>query len=83
MADNNAASNTSSEPVSEASEARVIRHVDDGADRSVSSREHIRSQLSSDIEEFLAQGGTIQTVDPNITADPPRKPSSSYGSRPI
>ncbi len=69
--------------VSEVSEAKVIRHIDDGSDRSVSSREHIRSQLSADIEAFLSKGGSIQTVDPNITADPPRKPSSSYGSRPI
>lgn len=64
-------------------EARVIRHVDDGNDRSVSSREHIREQLSSDIEAFLSQGGAIKMVDPNVTADPPKKPASNYGSRPI
>ena len=64
-------------------EAKVIRHIDDGSDRSVTSRAHIRSQLTDDVEAFLAQGGSITVVDPNITADPPKKPSSSYGSRPI
>lgn len=68
---------------SETNEAKVIRHIDDGSDRSLSSRNVIRNQLSDDVEAFLAGGGAIKTVDPNITADPPKKPSSSYGSRPI
>ena len=67
----------------ETNEAKVIRHIDDGSDRSVSSRAHVRNQLEDDIEAFLAKGGAIQRVDPHITADPPKKPSSSYGSRPI
>lgn len=47
------------------------------------SRRRIRSQMDDDIQAFLAQGGAIRAIAPNVTADPPKKPSSSYGSRPI
>jgi len=57
---------------------------DDGADdRSISSRERLRGQLSTDVEEFLARGGKIEQVEPHVTADPPKKPDNNYGSRPI
>lgn len=46
-------------------------------------REGIRQQLSSDIEAFLKNGGTVQRVDNNVRADPPKKPSMNYGSAPI
>lgn len=52
-------------------------------ERSITSRERARSRLSSDVEEFLARGGAIDKVDPEVTADPPRKPQPKYGSRPI
>lgn len=52
-------------------------------DRSISSRNRYRSQLDDDIASFLASGGEIKRVERNITADPPQKPTSSYGSRPI
>ncbi|AMX01317.1 hypothetical protein [Microbulbifer thermotolerans] len=52
-------------------------------ERSVTSRERARSQLNTDIEEFLARGGAINEIDPDVTADPPRKPQPKYGSRPI
>lgn len=52
-------------------------------ERSITSRQRVRSRLNSEIEEFLAQGGAINEVDPEITADPPRKPQPKYGSRPI
>ncbi|WP_250460284.1 hypothetical protein [Microbulbifer litoralis] len=52
-------------------------------ERSITSRQRARSQLSSDVEEFLARGGAISEVDPEVTADPPRKPQPKYGSRPI
>jgi hypothetical protein len=35
------------------------------------------------MEEFLARGGQVQEVEPNVVADPPKKPDSKYGSRPI
>ena len=52
-------------------------------DRTVTSRANIRTELSDQITEFLAKGGTINQIDPNVMADPPRKPQSNYGSRPI
>lgn len=51
--------------------------------RTIASRARLRSQMDSDIEKFLSQGGTISEIEPNVTADPPTKPVSSYGSRPI
>lgn len=57
---------------------------DDSADgRTVASRQRLRDQLTSDVEAFLAKGGKIDVVDPNTTADPPRRPESNYGQRPI
>ncbi|TQV70764.1 hypothetical protein FKG94_20780 [Exilibacterium tricleocarpae] len=57
---------------------------DDHAEgRSVSSRDRLRGQLQDEVEKFLSQGGKIDRVDPHVTADPPKKPNSSYGSRPI
>ena len=35
------------------------------------------------MEEFLARGGAVQEIEPNVVADPPKKPDSKYGSRPI
>lgn len=52
-------------------------------ERTVSSRQGLRDEMSRQIEEFLARGGQIKEIDPNVTADPPRKPESEYGSRPI
>ena len=46
-------------------------------------RENVRQQLSTDIEEFLKQGGSVKRVDNNVRADPPKKPSMNYGSAPI
>lgn len=51
--------------------------------RTLSSRNRIRSSLDEDIEAFLARGGAIDTVDPKVSGDPPQKPVSNYGSRPI
>ena len=52
-------------------------------DRTVTSRANIRTELGDQIAEFLAKGGAINQIDPNVMADPPRKPQSNYGSRPI
>ena len=51
--------------------------------RTVSSKEQIRSKLNDDVEEFLKQGGAIEQVSTGVTNDPPRKPQSNYGRRPI
>jgi hypothetical protein len=52
-------------------------------DFSIASRQKIRDELDAQIAEFLARGGQINEVDPNVTADPPKKPTSDYGGRPI
>ena len=51
--------------------------------RTIASRERVRTQLDCEIEAFLSQGGKIDNVAPNVMGDPPRKPESNYGSRPI
>lgn len=56
---------------------------EDGRDRTVSSREAERRRLEEDMKRFLSQGGKITQVDPNVRMDPPKKPESNYGSRPI
>ncbi len=53
------------------------------ADYNLSMKEQERLRLQNQIEEFLAGGGKIDEIEANITADPPQKPSSNYGSRPI
>ncbi|MGH1471954.1 MAG: hypothetical protein ACRBCS_12215 [Cellvibrionaceae bacterium] len=52
-------------------------------DRTVTSRARIRQELTDQMEAFLATGGQIANVANGITADPPKKPTSNYGSRPI
>lgn len=42
-----------------------------------------RDELSKQVEAFLASGGQINYVEPNVLADPPKKPTSNYGSQPI
>lgn len=62
----------------------AAKDKDDGADaRTVAGRQKVREKLAKDVEAFLAKGGRIQEVDANITADPPVRPTSEYGSRPI
>ena len=56
---------------------------DTATTRTVASRERIRRQMEEDIQAFLGKGGAIQHIAPNVLADPPRKPSTAYGSRPI
>ena len=56
---------------------------DDGRDRTLSSREAERKQLEEDMAQFLSTGGEIKQIDRNVRMDPPCKPQSNYGSRPI
>jgi hypothetical protein len=50
---------------------------------SVEAKQAERDALAKAMEEFLARGGKVQEIDPNVVADPPKKPDSKYGSRPI
>lgn len=56
---------------------------DDGRDRSLSSREAERRQLEEDMKRFLSGGGEIKQIEKDLRMDPPRRPESNYGSRPI
>ena len=57
---------------------------DDNAEtRTVGTRVRLRSKMESEIEAFLQSGGKIAEIEPNVMADPPRKPTSDYGSQPI
>lgn len=42
-----------------------------------------RDELNRQIEEFLSSGGRISQIEPNVMADPPKKPENKYGSHPI
>jgi hypothetical protein len=46
-------------------------------------QEDVRAQMASEIENFLAKGGAVTEVERGHRADPPKKPESNYGSRPI
>jgi len=50
---------------------------------SLAARNKVRESMAADVEAFLARGGQIKKIDDNVMSDPPRKPTSNYGSRPI
>ena len=50
---------------------------------SVEAKQKDRDALARAMEEFLSRGGKVQEIEPNVVADPPKKPDSKYGSRPI
>lgn len=50
---------------------------------SLEAKQKERDELARAMEEFLSRGGRVQEVEPNVVADPPKKPDSKYGSRPI
>ena len=58
-------------------------HIDDGRDRSITSRESERLELEDAMLKFLSGGGSVETIERNLRTDPPRRPESNYGSRPI
>ncbi|MGK0444099.1 MAG: hypothetical protein ACJA1U_001029 [Bermanella sp.] len=60
-----------------------IGSAEEGVLRSIASRQKLRSKMDNEIEAFLKKGGSINEIEPNVMADPPRKPTSNYGSRPI
>lgn len=57
--------------------------VEDEALPSLEAKQKERDALARAMEEFLARGGKVQEVEPNVVADPPKKPDNKYGSRPI
>ena len=61
----------------------ALSDVAEAESLTVSSKESLRRQLEEEMERFLARGGKIVEVPADETADPPRKPVSSYGSKPI
>ncbi len=71
------------DPIENAEKEYFGSRDDKAEDRTVSSRAMVREALSSQIEEFLSKGGQISEIAPNVVADPPKKPTSNYGSRPI
>ncbi|WP_324732383.1 transcriptional regulator SutA [Pseudomonas paeninsulae] len=50
---------------------------------SVEAKQKDRDALARAMEDYLARGGKVQEVEPNVVSDPPKKPDSKYGSRPI
>ena len=50
---------------------------------SMEAKQKERDALAKAMEEFLSRGGKVQEVEANVVADPPKKPDSKYGSRPI
>ncbi len=52
-------------------------------DANMAMRNAMRQKIESDVEAFLARGGKINQIAPNVVADPPRKPESNYGGQPI
>lgn len=50
---------------------------------SIEAKNKERDALARAMEEFLSRGGKVQEVEPNVVADPPKKPDNKYGSRPI
>jgi hypothetical protein len=63
--------------------AKVKAAVDVEALPSVEAKQKERDALARAMEEFLSRGGKVQEVEVNVVADPPKKPESKYGSRPI
>jgi hypothetical protein len=51
--------------------------------RTPNASQAVREQLDNDVEAFLAAGGSVQEIEVNVMADPPTKPVSKYGGRPI
>lgn len=65
------------------SPAPRVADPDDAETLTVSSKESLRRQLEEEMARFLAQGGKIKEIPPDVTTDPPQKPVSNYGSKPI
>lgn len=60
-----------------------VQAADDDSFSSEAARRRMREAMAAEVEAFLSRGGSIQQIEDNVMADPPRKPQTSYGSRPI
>ncbi|SDU29112.1 hypothetical protein [Halopseudomonas salegens] len=63
--------------------AAAVSNEDELEGASLAAKERERQFLAQQIEEYLARGGKVQEVSGDVLNDPPRKPESKYGSRPI
>lgn len=63
--------------------AEKIIQDDEDSIKTINAKENVRAQLDADIEAFLNGGGSINEINPSVTADPPTKPVTKYGGRPI
>ena len=68
-------------PVSKSKKAKAAISVEELP--SVEAKQKERDALERAMQEFLSRGGKVQEVEPNVVSDPPKKPDSKYGSRPI
>ena len=84
-------SKKASQPVAKLDKKNIAKEPDmqfigsseEGVLRSLASRKKLRDKVDNEVENFLNSGGAIREIEPNVMADPPRKPTSNYGSRPI
>ena len=51
--------------------------------RTPEANETTRQQMASEVEKFLASGGSVTEVERGVRVDLPKKPENKYGSRPI
>jgi hypothetical protein len=72
-----------SEAPASGSKAKKKREAEPEELPSVEAKQRERDALEKAMQEFLARGGRVQEIDANVVADPPKKPDSKYGSRPI
>lgn len=69
------------EPVVKPRKKAAVEDPLEGLSLEAKARE--REMLERQIAEFIARGGQVQEIDSNVVGDPPKKPDSKYGSRPI
>lgn len=75
---------SSAAPAERGSGGKAPPRAEIGAEHSIAARQAVRDEMERQIQEFLARGGKISQIDPNVTADPPRKPEGGdYGGRAI
>ena len=67
-----------SKPGKKAKAAEVVEELP-----SIEAKQKERDALARAMEEFLSRDGKVQEIEANVVADPPKKPDSKYGSRPI
>ncbi len=82
-ADNDDDSDNDGSNAVESDSKRAKAAVDPEELPSIEAKQKDRDALALAMEEFLNRGGKVQEIEPNVVADPPKKPDSKYGSRPI